>query len=114
MKAIAVGPFTITQLSENEKVTVYDLTIQERNNYKEKSGEFEGQYGRTFIPAKLFADTPEKKRFVEETLIPLSADNQNQPIKVELRYKNNSYTKQGDSKPTYNDGYIVDQITPYL
>lgn len=114
MKAIAVGPFTITQLSENKNVTVYNLTVRERNNFKEKSGEYEGQYGRTFIPAKLFADTPEKKHFVEETLIPLSADNQNQPIKVELRYRNNTYTKQGDSKPTYDNGYIVEQITPYL
>lgn len=114
MKSITAGPFTITQLSENENVTVYDLTVQERNNYKETTGEYAGQHGRTFIPAKLFANTPEKKRFVEETLIPLSADNQNQPIKVEMEYKNRSYIKDGDTKPTYIDGYEVTQITPFL
>jgi len=110
MRALAVGPISVRKISEKENISIYDITIQEKDAFKQQNGEYAGKYNRTFIPAKFFADTPQKKQFVEETLTKI-AENKT-PVSASLIFRNNYHEKDG--QPVYDNEFVIDNIVPFL
>lgn len=106
---------SVRELSNTNGIKVYSITVGVKNTYKEKSGEYAGTHGRTFVNAKFFADTENKVNFIENTVKPLVAgkeDKEFTPVSMDVQFRNNNYGN-ADNK-VYSDEFVVQQFTPYL
>lgn len=105
-----VGQLNNIRVQEGNKATVAYLSIGVKNAYKNKGGEYEGKYSRTFYDVKFFATTDNQKKFLENTLRKVAEDKG--IIAVDARIEPNVYEKDG--KQQYGLQLIADNVAPYL
>lgn len=109
MELKAVGKLVrVVTLTENEDMTVYGITVGEKNNYRnQETGNFE----RTFIQGKFFANSEAKKDFIENKVKPIINEDYH-PIAMDLRYRNNNYGNAEGQH--YSNDHIVTNLQLYL
>lgn len=116
MKTLAVGRlFAVNKLGGDENNARYVFVVGHKNTYKETEGEYAGTYARTPVEGVFFADTPEKVKFVENTVKPLVAEKgakEFNPVGMYIRYKNNNYGEGEDRQ--YNNEWIIEHFMPHL
>jgi len=116
MKCTTVGKLVrVQELSKNDNVTIYALTVGEKNAFKQKQGEYAGSYGRTFVEGLFFANTQNKVDFIENTVKPLVAGKDSKdftPVKMDLTFHNNNYANAEEK--VYKNEFHVEQFVPFL
>lgn len=109
MQTTAVGKLIrVVTLSDNDDVRVYGITVGEKNRYKSKES---GNFERTFLQGKFFANSQVKKDFIENKVKPIM-DEEYHPILMETRFRNNNYGNAEDRH--YENDHVVTHLQIYL